>query len=384
MTTLYKRTASNIILEWSIEQFGKKYTVTWKHLHSHNSTTETFLCENEEQAADEIISRINKMINRNGYGTNKLPPRADRPMLAQKWEEHVAKVESGAREHFKRVLLQPKLDGIRCIATSDTMVSRRNLPIKSVPVVQAALKLLPTWTKLDGELYVHNTDLQTMQELVLRETPHTYHQIVKYHVYDLVDTETDQQQRYNKLKFYIDQLTRDYAELVQKQRENPPQMKSELLPEECPIVLVDTQVVHNNNDTELSAYTKEFYDTLDKAHKKATDDKYEGLIIRNAYGPYAINERSPNLLKMKVRLDEEFQIIDVSEGHKKTGIFVCQTEEGITFEATPKATLGIKQNILRFKNKWIGGNVTVEYETLSNTRVPLKPVAVAWRQGEKQ
>ena len=386
MTTLYKRTSSNSIIKWTIQQFDSRYTITWSYVGSENPITEEFACDSADRAEEEIQSRIQRQLDRKGYSTSKIPTRPDLPMLAQKWEEHRAKVESGARQPFDKVIIQPKLDGVRCIATKDKMVTRRNLEIKSVPVIKQALEALPPEIKIDGELYIHGCDLQTMQELVLRGSAHQYHKTIQYHVYDLVDTELDQQQRLHQLQIAVDTIKETYDGWVAEQQKYPPQLQSDMLPTECPIVMVPSLIVlENTNPIEsLSAYTLDFYKTVDEWHKWARDNKYEGLIIRNAAGKYGINERSPDLLKVKMRLDEEFKIIDVSEGHKKTGVFVCQTEAGLSFEATPKATLGIKQNILRFKDKWIGGNTTVEYETISNAGVPLKPVAVSWRQGPKQ
>src|SRR5207253_3408210 len=104
-----------------------------------------------------------------------------KPMLAQKFEE------------FVPGYAQPKLDGVRCIATKDGMFSREGKPIPGAPHIFEALQPLfasnPT-AILDGELYNHDhkDDFNAIISLVKKAnpSPERLAQIraeVQYHVY---------------------------------------------------------------------------------------------------------------------------------------------------------------------------------------------------------
>src|SRR3546814_5944064 len=70
-----------------------------------------------------------------------------KPMLAEKYDA------------FEPGFAQPKLDGVRCIATKDGLFSRQGKPITSCPHISTALTPLfePTTSlELDGELYNHD------------------------------------------------------------------------------------------------------------------------------------------------------------------------------------------------------------------------------------
>src|SRR3546814_10690811 len=70
-----------------------------------------------------------------------------KPMLAEKYDA------------FEPGFAQPKLDGVRCIATKDGLFSRQGKPITSCPHISTALTPLFEHTPslvLDGALYNHD------------------------------------------------------------------------------------------------------------------------------------------------------------------------------------------------------------------------------------
>jgi ATP-dependent DNA ligase len=108
-----------------------------------------------------------------------------KPMLAHKYEGWSGPCFS-----------QPKLDGVRCIATSSGLFSREGKPIYGVPHIQEELEtFFSTHDKvLDGELYNHDLhdDFNAIVSVVKKQNPTAAQvalsaQLVHYHVYDMPD-----------------------------------------------------------------------------------------------------------------------------------------------------------------------------------------------------
>lgn len=377
MTILYKLNNSNRISWWKIEQRIDEhnnplsgYTVEWGQDTHSSSNSNYYPTPTPEKAAAEIQSLIDKQINRKGYSFDKPTTVPDLPMLAQTWGDHTSK----SRPPFPSAYLQPKLDGVRCIATHNKMTTRRAELIKSCPHIEYLLEHLSPEHKLDGELYIHNVDLQTMQSYVIRNRPHKLYKEIEYHVYDYVDTEMPFKERTSVLRGIVKELMIIHADLLATFESVPEKLRSKtVLSPVCPIKFVTT--VH----VDLSTHDPEFLKTLQTFHRDCVDVGYEGAIVRHPESTYDLNYRSPNLLKFKQRMDAEFKCIDVVEGYNQTGIFVCKTKKGNIFEATPSWTVDKKRWLLRNKERHIGRWITVEFEKYSKDGVPLKPVAKCTR-----
>ena len=93
--------------------------------------------------------------------------------------------------------IQPKLDGIRCIAMVQngkcTLWSRTRKPITSCPhIVEELSRNFPVGNiVLDGELYNQDfrDNFEHIVHLVRQEEPDEKHRDVQYHVYDLVNSD---------------------------------------------------------------------------------------------------------------------------------------------------------------------------------------------------
>lgn len=367
---LYKRAAAGLLYWWKIERTGKHYCVSWGVGNSNTATDNynDYTCLTEERAEFEVASRINKQIDRLGYSIEVPTARPTLPMLAQKYSEHERLVKDGKREPFARTSIQPKLDGIRMLATRETQTSRRAEPIVSVPHIAQCLEALPPEIMLDGELFVPNTDFQTVLSLVKRQVPHKLYREVQYHVFDVLDDEMPFIDRYELLKRTVETLQEVHRDLIASMADIPEKLRTNKLVPVCPIHIVPTlHLDMPSNSYQTQHLIKQEFNRYRKLN-------FEGLIIRNMDGLYDVNTRSPDLLKFKHFEDHEFEIIDINEGYNKTGIFVCKTSEGKIFEATPAWTTPAKQVLLKRREHYIGRWVQVEYETLSREGVPLKPV----------
>jgi DNA ligase-1 len=103
---------------------------------------------------------------------------------------------------------------------------------------------------------------------------------------------------------------------------------------------------------------------------------YEGLIIRNKKGAYQEKYRSKNLQKYKEFQDDEFEIIDYTEGtgkEKDLIIWVCQTKDGKTFQVRPKGTHEERKKLYKNGKKHIGKMLTVVFQELTNDGIPRFP-----------
>src|SRR5690606_1337482 len=159
---LYKRTSTGSIQQWEIEieenRFrtisgkldGKLVVSNWtecygKNIGKKNETTP------EEQALSEARSKFQKQIDK-GYKVDISDVDKSeyiKPMLAKDYYQYEDKIEYP-------VYIQPKLDGIRCIATINGLFTRNGKPIVACPHIFNSVKEFIEEYELealDGELY---------------------------------------------------------------------------------------------------------------------------------------------------------------------------------------------------------------------------------------
>ena len=324
-----------------------------KNLGKKNETTPF------EQAEAEALAKWEKQ-KKKGYveskeaaekgETDELIEGGIVPMLAQKFSEHGHKIKYPA-------YVQPKLDGIRCIAILKngkcTLWSRTRKPINSVPhIVEAIEKGFPPGNDivLDGELYNHEykSNFEKIVSLVRQEEPDSEHKIVQYHVYDIVNGDPFKS-RATKLKY----------------------MKSSWF--DGSIVKVETILV----DDEQTAMG--YFDQW-------RQEGFEGAMIRNADGLY-LNKRSYDLQKIKEFEDAEFRIVGIEEGRGKlaghVGAFVCITKDEKQFLAKMSGDTERLREYFHDSSLWKGKLLTVQYQGLTGKEgVPRFPVGVAIRDYE--
>ena len=320
----------------------------------------------------QIHSQIQEKIARKGYSRDIPSSSPELPMLAQTWVDFVEKANSinSRTEHWPSAFIQPKLDGIRCIATPISLYSRRNVAFTSIPHIEMAMNaLLDTEfssIKLDGELYIQGADLQTIQGVVSSREPNKFlYKSIVYHVFDVVDQSLSMSERVSILDYFqscINPIWNDYI---------PEGIEKPNIP--CPIQIVPT--VHEVGPTDDS----DFITRLHKHNTLFRNLGYEGTILRNPSAKYQPNYRTFDLIKYKEFADSEFLILDVLPVKNNQGVFLCQTMHGKTFKCSPSWTASRKEAILRYKDNYVGRKLTVKYERLSQEGIPLKPIGVTIR-----
>ena len=234
-----------------------------------------------------------------------------KPMLAHKFNPDKAVFPA---------LMQPKLDGVRCVFTKEGAFSRTGKEFKNVDHIKETLKPLfkqYPYIKLDGELYNHKLkdDFEKIISLVRKTKPTFEHRkeaekLVQYHVYDIITTERGK-------------LSWTYEERLDH--------------------LID--VIHANNlflnMRHVCTVSTHWVNSLEDAkdiHNKALKAGYEGSIYRNPKGLYK-GTRSWDLMKFKDFHDAEARIVGYEVGKGKRegtlGKFIMEDEDGNEFGCPP-------------------------------------------------
>lgn len=367
---IYKRTSTGAVQEWhrelevtdegevryrsvSGQVNGKAVKAGWtvvqgKNIGKSNETTPL------EQARLEIQADYTKKLAQGGYhetATEIDNAKFFKPMLAKKYEDDFPGF--GAK-----IISQPKLDGVRCIATKDGLWSRQGKPFDAVPHISSNLK--PFFDRfpdavLDGELYADkfDDDFNAIISLVKKKNPTPARlkeaaEHISYHVYDFPSVEGPFDVRYAKLEEYA------------------------ILDYDC-ITLVPTTEIEDQ-------------DELDAHMQLYVEAGYEGQIIRIANLPYE-NKRSKQLLKRKDFMDEEFTVVAIEEGKGNrsgmAGYITYRMEDGTEFGSGIKGTHEYCKQLLVDADKYVGGTGTVKFQNYTPDGVPRFPVTIALYEGER-
>jgi ATP-dependent DNA ligase len=109
---------------------------------------------------------------------------------------------------------------------------------------------------------------------------------------------------------------------------------------------------------------------------------FEGLMLRNRNTPYE-NKRSYNLQKVKLMQDAEFEVVGVLEGKGRMAgcaIFECRVSGDKTFTVKCEGALDDLADMFSRKDEYVGRQLTVRYQNLSNEGIPRFPVGVRFRE----
>lgn len=274
------------------------------------------------------------------------------PMLAQKYKER-------SQHLVWPAYIQPKLNGVRCLVerknNTITFWSRKSKQYKNFNLYmeQEFLSFMKNGDILDGEMYNHG-DL-TFQELM---------SLIK----DEKTPELDRLKKYVKFWCY-DRPTTDklgFADRYIKYRQNIPTGLNYLRLVETIKILSPTNI--------------------DKIHAEYMAQGYEGSIIRSGGNEaYNFQYRDNQLQKHKDFLDAEFKIVGCDEGTGKDegkAIFVCTIKNGKTFSVRCKGADEVRQEQWKNRKAYIGKELTVRYQTLSDDGIPIFPVGIIVRDYE--
>jgi len=297
-----------------------------------------------EQAIAEITSKHLKKKEQEGYSEDQTSLSIPRlPMLAKNYKDHKNKVNYP-------VMVQMKLDGIRCLATKingDTITykTRKGKPITTVShLTPSLLEKMQIDETLDGELYSHDLTFQQITAAVKKEREDSLK--IEFWIYDVVDPEKDFKYRYRQ--YYS---KKDFPGLV----------------------TVESYVAYNE---------EEVY----KCHDEIVKMGYEGAIIRSMTGGYEYKKRSNRLLKLKSFDDAEYQVVGGYEGSGSAEghvTFICKTTDNKEFGCVPRGNHEYRAALWNNLDRIVAAKsfITVRYFGLTDDGLPRFPVGVSFRSG---
>lgn len=282
-----------------------------------------------------------------------------KPMLAQEFTP----------DKFAPGFAQPKLDGMRCIATADGLFSRQGKPINSCPHIEEALKPLFDSNPdliLDGELYNHDLkdDFGKLMSMVKKASPtpeqaKTISETIEYHVYDCPSAKGDFRNRVNAMV-----TTFAAHRMISRGGDG-------VVHQPTPIKTVATKAL----DT-LEAF--------DEFHIGCIANGYEGSIYR--LNKDYDQKRSKSLLKRKDFDDAEFEVVEIQEGEgnwsgaaKRVICWLPDADKSAghnksnTFEAGIRGTYDRGVELLTEKHHI----VTIRFFGLTDTAIPKPRFGVA-------
>jgi len=242
-------------------------------------------------------------------------------------------------DYTKKVFIQPKLDGVRCLIQYDNSqvkaYSRTGKEWKNINHILFNLKpwfALNPNVILDGELYNHDLrdNFETIISLVRRQKPNDLDMLesadlVQFHCYDIVDETKTFEERMN---FITQNVPRNHC------------------------------VRHVETDR---AYKHE--EALDIHHNVNLANGYEGSILRTN-DTYAC-KRSHNLRKFKDFQDAEATLLAWVEGKGKrkgtVGKFMAVDADGNEFGMPVMDKFDYLQKNFKKMRNWVGKTATFTY-----------------------
>ena len=337
---------------------------TWKEQYTlqFNSEVKKFLDKgyvevekHPNDIPDEELNNIYGDVKTNQYGVIK-------PMLAKQYDKVTNK-----KIFDNKWLCSRKIDGVRCLMYwdgSDIHTSSRGgehydystKHLRENPTLIDFFKKNPTII-LDGELYKHGKTLQQISGAARMEK-NAYDcewlELIVYDMYNKANPEMTAEERYdflyNNFNFPIYLLESDSDEDTDKIKDSP-------------IWLLHQIEVEGEKN-------------IWKWHDTFVSEGFEGCVIRNPSKPYKLGGRTNDMIKFKRYKSKEFKVVGYNLGLRGSEdmTFICELEDGRTFEAMPCGNREIKaEYVENFEDKYKGHLAECTYFNLSDEGIPTQP-----------
>lgn len=352
MTTLFKTNKNGSIQQWSVSTFEDTYTVqfgqvdgalqtvtttcTGKHLGKSNETSAS------QQAELEAAALVAKKL-KSGYSTDSSAPvTVSLAMKVKSYQDQLHNVKFPA-------FSSSKLNGVngmyKRVNGTLSLYSRGGElypPIPHLePLVHQAMDLFNS-NELNGELYIHGFALQDITSAVVKPNDNSH--LLSFCIFDIADSTEQFYERAMLMHSYSNFDTTIHSTVV---------------------------VIYNITCLSTAQLEEHF--------EECTNFGYEGTVVKNKSALYKHNVRSSDMFKYKKAQSAEFLIVGYELDKRKHPVFHLNTHTTppLTFKAKPVGTQAFVESI--DPQSYIGKWYTVEYETLSNKGVPLKPIFIGLR-----
>ena len=373
--TLYKKKQNNKIYQWSVELLyeNELFYCLVKHGEINGKQVEhkkeivpkanrdifqQYELESKRKINDKTMkegytSDLNSIIDNQGK-EEKSSNVLIRPMLAQTFDKSKYELNKKCKKITFPCYVQPKIDGIRCIMYNKNnkivMESRKGTEFYNFNRLKEEFQ--NTLFKeeniiFDGELYNFNIVFEKLNGLVRLKKPKeeqiTQINSIEYYIYDIIDL-NDLNATFDKRKQKLEKISKKYNfDLIKF----------------CPTLNIEK------------------YENVDECHNNYVKNGFEGLILRNKNGKYEINKRSYDLQKYKKFIDEEFTIVNYTQGsgdEKGLIIFICETKDKKKFNVRPRGTRDYRREMYKNGKNLIHKKLTVIFQEYSNDGIPRFPV----------
>lgn len=367
--TLYKLTSIGKTQVWNIWTEGPDICTEYGQLDGKKITTRDTIRSGkgigtiaettpEEQAEKEAISKWEKKSNKDyRESLDEIGKLGDvkeaslggyLPMLAKKYT-----IGSMVFPCY----VQPKLDGLRCIARKEndvvTLWFRSGKQITTMVHIENELNtIMDNGDIFDGELYSDKIDFNKICGAIRRDKniKDNVAQQIDYYVYDAP--------RIHEQGLLYDE---GYSFDVR-----------------LPILHLKASAYGGNIIPLLTEYVDCDQDVVVK-HDEYVAQGFEGIMLRDPKMCYE-QKRSKYLLKHKVFNEDEFQIVAYEEGRGRlqgrVGAFVCEMSNGNRFKAKLKGK-GVTDLLKDYFDEpeiFMNKMLTVKYQGLSADGIPRFPV----------
>jgi DNA ligase 1 len=246
--------------------------------------------------------------------------------------------------------MQPKMDGNRCLAFrkdggGEVQLFSRGRKFWNPEILKHLVEqlddILPNDTMFDGELYKHGVPRQTINSWT-KKFYRGQTDTIELHAYDVPMVEGDGDQPWIERREALDKF------------------------------VPGTMMVGGSKSPHIIRVTRfEVKDESDvmRCHDAFAQAGFEGGMVRNLAGIYEPLVRSHNLIKVKMFLDAEFEIVGFEDGvGKNEGIvkWICKTPDGKdTFKVDQNASYAEKEQLFLNAKSYVGQKLTVKYQCLS-------------------
>ena len=332
---------------------GKQITVntlvvSGKNIGKANETTPW------EQAIKQASALFAKQSEDHGY--SETPDDNNmiiKPMLAHTYFDKNGNPDKNKDKHIHvPFYMQPKLDGVRMLVGKNldgthVVMSRTGKPMYNMEHITSELFPLLDMGEFTFDLTFEEITgiCRTSKEKHAENKQCT---AIQFHAFDTF--------RLSRMDVPFNQRMERLEELTHKTHNT---------------IRVDTITVTSKSDIK---------DILGEYLQKG----YEGGMIRNPSGGYKLDARSNDLQKVKYFVTEEFTIcgfIEADGRDKGTVIWECENEKG-KFKVRPRGSIEVRKEWFTNGKKYIGKQLTVQYQNLTEHGFPRFPVGIAIRDYE--